>query len=186
MRMQLMALSRLFRALSRCRAIDTSGIAALEFALSMPVLIVIFGGVTDLSIAIWDHITTAAAVNAGADYALTKGQTVANSSDVPPFLINVAAIVAGASRPGATLSTSNVVVTYNNATNGSNFSNTYCVPASGVFPGSPTASGNTCADGTTPGKFVRIQSTYVSTPLSPLDAAFLSGNYTDTVTVRVQ
>ena len=181
-----MALSFLFRGLRRCRATDVSGIAAFEFALAMPILLILFGGVTDLSIAIWDHITTIAAVNAGADYALTKGQGVATGSDVGPFLTIVAATVAATSRSGATLSTSNIVVTYNNAADGSNFSNTYCVPASGVFPATATASSGTCADGTTPGKFVRIQSTYMYTPFSPVDAPFLSGSYTDTATVRVQ
>jgi Flp pilus assembly protein TadG len=181
-----MALRFLFLALRRGRTIDASGIAALEFALSMPLLFVIFGGVTDLSIAIWDHITTIAAVNAGADYALTQGQAIMSNSQVGPFLTNVAATIAATSRSGATLSTSNIVVTYNNATDGSNFSNYYCVPASGVFPGSATASSGSCADGTTPGKFVQIRSTYLYTPLSPLDAPFLSGSYTDTAIVRVQ
>jgi Flp pilus assembly protein TadG len=183
--MQIMARS----ILRRCRRLGSSGIAAMEFALMAPVLFVIFGGVTDLSIAIWDHITTMAAVNAGADYAVIYGQSgggqISGSGDVGGFLSKVATVVAGASRPGATLSTANIAVTYNNATDGSNYGKSYCVPASGVFPNSAT-SASTCPDGTTPGSFIQIQSTFVYTPLSPLDAVFLSGNYTDTVTVRVQ
>ncbi len=165
------------------------GIAALEFALMAPILIMIFGGVTDLSIAVWDHMTTIAAVEAGADYALAYGQSgqqVSSNSTVAPFLANVAATIAATSRSGATLSTSNIVVTYNNATDGSNYGSCYCVPASGVFPASTTSCGASCPDGTTAGAYVQIRATYLYRPLSPVDAPFLSGSYTDTAMVRVQ
>lgn len=163
-----------------------SGIAALEFAALAPLLILTFGGVTDISIAIWDHMTTAAAVNAGADYAVYAAQLSLTSSGVATYLANVAGVVAGASRSGATLSTSNVVVRYNNATTNANFGMCYCLPASGVFPSVTAACGSACADGTTAGQFVQIQATYDYTAFSPLDAPFLSGSYTDTALVRVQ
>jgi Flp pilus assembly protein TadG len=164
---------------------DRSGIAAFEFAAAAPVLIVTFGGVTDLGIAIWDHMTTAAAVNAGADYAVAAGQTV-TMSGVSSYLTTVAAVVSGASRSGATLTTSNVVVTYNNATTNANYGMCYCVPSIGVFPNASTSCGTTCPDGTTAGVFVKIQATYNYAPLSPVDTPFLSGSYTDTAMVRVQ
>jgi Flp pilus assembly protein TadG len=168
------------------RPTGESGIASFEFAAAAPILLVMFGGVTDLSIAIWDHMTTASAVEAGAVYAFTQGQQVSGSAAVGPFLTNVAAIVAATSRSGATLSTPNITVTYNNLTNGNNFGSCYCVPATGVFPGTTTACGDSCADGTIAGAFVEIQAVYQYTPLSPVDAPFLSGSYTDTAIVRVQ
>jgi Flp pilus assembly protein TadG len=166
---------------------NRSGIAALEFVAMAPLLIVTFGGVTDLGIAIWDHMTTAAAVNAGADYAANKFQQGSlTATGVPAYLANVAGAVAAASRSGATLTTANIVVTWNNSTTGANFGMCYCVPASGVFPGAATACGGACPDQTTAGQFVQIQATYDYTPFSPVDQPFLSGSYTDTALVRVQ
>jgi Flp pilus assembly protein TadG len=165
---------------------DRSGIAAFEFAAAAPVLIVTFGGVTDLGIAIWDHMTTAAAVNAGADYAVAQAQNPGvSSSGVAGYLSNVAAVVAGASRGGATLSTSNITVTYNNAASNANFGACYCVPSTGVFPSASSNCGSVCPDGSVAGQFVQIQATYNYSPLSPVDTPFLSGSYTDTVTVMV-
>jgi Flp pilus assembly protein TadG len=157
----------------------------LEFAAVTPLLILIFGAVTDLGIAVWDHMTTAAAVNAGADYAVAVGQTV-TASGIAAYLANVAGVVAGASRSGATLTTSNVVVTYNNVATNANFGKCYCVPANGVFPGGPTTCGSACPDGTTAGQFVQIQATYNYTAFSPVDAPFLSGSYMDTALVMVR
>jgi Flp pilus assembly protein TadG len=171
----------------RCRS-DAAGSAALEFAAAAPLLILIFGGVTDLSVAIWDHITTAAAVQAGADYALWDIANHGNvqSGTVGTFLSTVSSVVTAASRTGSTLSVSSVTVTFNNATDGSNFGNCYCVPASGVFPGSMSTCSSPCTDGSTAGKYVQITAVYNYTPLSPADTAFLSGNYTETAMVRVQ
>jgi Flp pilus assembly protein TadG len=166
---------------------DLSGIAAFEFAAVAPVLIITFGGVSDIGIAVWDHMTTAAAVNAGADYAVATAQiNPPTSTNLTTYLANVAGVISGASRGGATLRTSNIVVEWNNVTSNANFGLCYCVPATGVFPSATTSCGGSCPDGTTAGEFVQIQATYNYTALSPLDTPFLSGSYTDTALVRVQ
>lgn len=175
-------------ALRRCRA-NVSGVAALEFAASAPILLLIFGAVIDLGVAIWDHLTTVSAVQAGADYAIYQYQNPANqptSSTLSTYLTDVKGAVTASSRGGATLSTTNVVVTWNNATNNANFGSCYCLPSSGTWPGVTSTCGSTCADGTLAGQFVQIQATYQYTPMSPADTPFLSGNYTDSVWVRMQ
>lgn len=173
-------------AVRRCQA-DVLGIAALEFAASAPILLLIFGAVIDLSVAIWDHLTTVAAVQAGADYAVWYVQSTSpTASTVGTILTNVGRVVSATSRGDAQLSTSNIVVTWNNATDNSNFGSCYCLPASGTWPSAASTCGSTCPDGSTPGSYIQIRATYAYSPMSPADAPFLSGNYTDSVWVRVQ
>lgn len=165
---------------------NTKGIAALELAAAAPLLIFIFGAVTDFSMAIWSRTATVSAVEAGAAYVISTGQQSFTASTIGPYLTIVANRVAGASLPGAALQPSNVTVKYNNATDGSNLGKCYCLPASGTFPSSASACGSSCADGTTAGAFVQVSASFPYTPISPVDASFMATTFVDSVTVRVQ
>ena len=152
--------------LSRRSAGDRRGVAAVEFAVIAPVLMLLTAGVIDFSLYIGTRIELEQALRAGAQYAL-KDYTDATT---------IIAAVTGAT------DLSPVTVTYDPATN------SYCECPDGTANACPGNNAYTaCASGDRPGLFVTITG---STTFDPMftDLPGLSSNMTVTqdLTLRVR
>ncbi|MBB2203305.1 TadE/TadG family type IV pilus assembly protein [Gluconacetobacter tumulisoli] len=153
------------------------GVAAVEFALIAPVLLLIAAGLSDFPLALWDRIIIAAAVESGANYAFAVEQNeTGNNSSVS------ATDVGNAVRAASSLT--NLVVTVSAPA-------TYCVSsgatkASHVTVLTSGTSGNACADGQQPGLYMTISATYHYAPLLPVYGLLAQTTLGDTATVRLQ
>ena len=139
-------------------------VAALEFALVAPVLLMLFGGMADLGIAMWVRGTLTEAVSQGAYYAFLTGPSVTAS--------NIQSLVTKAS--GITGVTATVSAPA-----------TYC--AAGT-PATLTAapSNSTCADGSTPGTYTTISANYTVPAVLPVLTSLGSVKLQEDATVRLQ
>ena len=151
---------------SRRSAGDRRGVAAVQFAVIAPVLLLLTVGVIDFSLYIGTRIELEQALRAGAQYAL-KDYT------------NTATIIAAVT--GAT-DLSPVTVTYDPA------ANSYCECSDGIANACPGNDAYTmCSNGDRPGRFVTITG---STTFDPMftDLPGLSSNMTVTrdVTLRIR
>jgi Flp pilus assembly protein TadG len=156
---------------------DRRGLAAIEFAIVAPMLLLLLGGITDFGLLMAGKSKLANGVAQGADYAMLQGPSVTNA--------NVKAMVqAGALRSGLT-PTVTVVVTGPAC---------YCVagfPAALVTPSAALSPSFTCT-GTCPGQeaapgaFVVITATYLYPALMPFYSQIANKTVTEAVTVRLK
>jgi Flp pilus assembly protein TadG len=156
---------RLARFLGRT-ARDRQGVAAVEFALIAPVLLVMLAGVIDFSLYIGTRIELEQALRAGAQYAL-KDFTDSTT---------ISAAVTGATN------LSSVTVSYDPATD------SYCECPDGTSNACPgNASYSACSTGERPGLFVTLVGSATYDPMFT-DLPGLSSNMTVTqqVTMRVR
>ena len=145
---------------------DTTGLAAVEFALIAPVFCLILVGAIDLGRALYTKFGIDSAVSAAANYAVNNASSV-NSGSGSSLAVNLASIVASGhaanwanatvvvnNGPSATL-TAGVITSSGTAANADSC---YCPTrgASGVTWGAPVACGATCATGGIAGKFISI------------------------------
>jgi Flp pilus assembly protein TadG len=154
---------------------NRTGAAAIEFAIMMPIFLLIVVGVTDLGGMLFTHYQLEQAVAAGAEYAAVNASSV-NSTSGGTLASSIATLIENANGNGW----ANDDVVINNGpsvsvTNGSasssgtasNADNCYC--PSGSPPnwswGSSATCGSTCAAGNNSGKFVTITATATYTPL---------------------
>lgn len=138
---------------------------ALEFALTGPIVLLFMGGAADFGLGVYCRGRLAAAVSAGAAYAVLQGSGVSPSS--------IQSLVANAS--GLSLPTNDPVVTVG----------TYCVantPPTLV----QTNSSATCSDGSTPRTYALISATYTPQLLVPLSVLVNGINITESATVELQ
>ncbi len=153
-----------------------TGIAAMEFGLLVPVLVVIFLGIVDFSVAYHDQLQLSSALASAADYAFTQGQTESGATlttDVTNFVRTVSPIPLSA-----------VSATYNN---GGSATSCYCVSGS-PSTYTQTTCGAACTDGSgsTAGKYISISASFSFTPLFPLQTVVFGNSYSQSVTVRLQ
>ena len=161
------------RALLRARR----GIAAVEFALLAPLLILLVLGITDLGMLIHERVQLSQVLTAGAQYAFRQGQSESGSTlatDVKSFVGTLSPVTL------SSLSTS-----YNG---GLESGSCYCVQGSSPVYTGPLTCGATCTDasGSTAGKFMAITAAISPTPLFSMDAYFMPGTLSATVTVRLK
>jgi Flp pilus assembly protein TadG len=143
-------------------------VAAVEFALVCPLLLMCAGGLADFGLALADQGRLASAVAQGAQYAYLNPTTV-TASTIQTI------VVASASLSGMT--TSNVSVA------GPSF---LCV-APTTPPHTLTATVNTtCSDGTNAGSYVQISATYAYPALMPGYSQLANTTLTEAVTARIQ
>ncbi|MBB2175812.1 TadE/TadG family type IV pilus assembly protein [Gluconacetobacter johannae] len=161
----------------RVRDRGRDGVAAVEFALMAPMLLLITAGLSDFPFALWDRIVIASAVESGANYAFAVEQNeTGNNASVS--VVDVGNAVRAAS------SLTNLTVTVSPPA-------TYCV-SSGTGQASHATvltsgpSGSTCADGQKPGLYMTISATYQYAPLLPVYGLLAQTTLGDTVTVRLQ
>ncbi len=157
---------------------DARGVAAVEFALFVPLLGLVVTCLSDASIAYHAKMQVSEAVDAGVQYALLNGQSISGSPTA--FDQNLQTFVAQIGN----LQASAVQIAYNN-----NLSATqcYCVTgATATFSG-PFTCGSTCSGSSmTAGKFVSITATYTYHPIFAADRFFTGGPLTETSLVRLQ
>jgi Flp pilus assembly protein TadG len=152
-------------------------VAALEFALIAPTLIMIFAGVADIGFALYKWSELEQALALGANFAImnkskveaTDGQTLAdniakmvansNNSDM-----NATATVVVNNGPTATVTTGN---TPNESGTASNANSYYCLtgsPTNWAWGAAYSDNTHSCTDGSQSGQFVTITVSYTYTP----------------------
>jgi Flp pilus assembly protein TadG len=160
--------------LRRLRKSGRSGVAAFELTLLLPVLVAIFLGLADFSLAYHQELQVDATLASAAEFAFTDGQTNTGStltSDITNFI--------GVISPGLTAS-----AVYND--NDTTVGDCYCVTGSPPSYTLASSCGAACSDGSTSGKYVSITVSFTYTPLFAADKLFFSGPISQTVTQRLQ
>ena len=154
------------------------GVAALELALILPVLVPLLLGVADFSMAYHRQLQLSATLAAGAEYAFSKGQNEVGTSldnDVTTFVNAVTPVTLKA-----------LSVTYNNGD--SSTTNCYCVDGATPAYTGPVTCGAACSDGSgsTAGKYLAISGTVSYSPLFSVDSVIFPTSFTQNVMVRLQ
>jgi Flp pilus assembly protein TadG len=153
------------------------GVAAVEFAIIAPVLLMLLGGVTDFGLVQVGKSQLVNGVAQAVQYALLQGAGV--SAATVKTMVQTGAIRAGLV-PAVTVTVTGPAC--------------YCVagkPAALVLPSTPLSGSNTCT-GTcpspeaAPGAFVTIASSFVYQPLMPFYSKMAATTVSETVTVRLQ
>lgn len=154
---------------------DRRGVAAVEFALIAPVLLLMLGGVADFGLLMTGKSQLANGVAQSAAYALLTGVHVSAASVQT-------AVQSGSARAGMSAS---VTV---NVTGPA----CYCVSSQpAVLPASSTplsasyACTGTCPSGQAPGAYLIITASYSYQPLMPLYSHLSTPIVTETVTLRL-
>jgi Flp pilus assembly protein TadG len=156
---------------------DRRGVAAVEFALIAPVLLILLGGVADFGLIMTARSQLANGVAQGVQYTLLTGPSATVSG------ISTA-VQAGASRSGLTQA---VTVTVNGPA-------CYCLsgrPAALSTTSTALSATNTCAGtcpaGTIgPGAYARVTATFTYEPLMPFYSNIAATTVADTSTVRLR
>jgi Flp pilus assembly protein TadG len=173
-----------------------SALAAIEFAIIMPVFLMLLVGVVDLGMMLFEDYKLDQAVAAGSEYASVNPSSV-NSTGGAALASSIATTVESANGSGW----ANDVVTVNNgptvtvtsgsaATSGtaSNADSCYC--PTGSPPnwtwGSAMTCGASCSGSGTAGKFVTITATASYTPLLSIYNFISSGTLRQSAVIETQ
>jgi Flp pilus assembly protein TadG len=161
-----MRLARRLRAFRR----DRRGIAAVEFAIIVPIMMLIMVALIDFGLVLYVRFGLNETVSAAANYAIVGASKVSSSqgatlaSDlvaIMPSNVNVTAVVNNG--PTATRTNGTVVA----SGTASNADSCYCPSVSGstVTWGSAVTCGSTCGTGGLGGKFVALTASTSHSPL---------------------
>ncbi|MGH7041448.1 MAG: TadE/TadG family type IV pilus assembly protein [Acetobacteraceae bacterium] len=140
------------------------GVAALEFALVAPLLLLMFGGAAELGLAVWARGILANAVSQGAYYASLTGPSVSVRT-IKILVENTSSLSGVTSNPTPPTA--------------------YCASGSPVALTAPPA-GNVCPDGTTPGIYTTISASYAMPSILPAFTGLAAPTLQESVTVRLQ
>jgi Flp pilus assembly protein TadG len=159
------------------RTHDRRGIAAVEFALVAPVLLMIFGGIADFGLLMVGKSQLSNGVDQGVQYALAVGPSVSGSA--VKSLVQADAPLAGLV-PAVT-----AIVTGPAC---------YCTsgtPVALVTPSTALSASNTCTGtcantGVAPGAYIIITATYFYQPIMPFYSDLSTTAVSETVTARLQ
>jgi|SRR5580692_8913482 len=151
------------------------GTAAVEFALVLPFLLAVVGGLVDFGFVFFDQCKLAAAVTAGSQYAFSQGQInqTAQAADVQSKVQNALAL-AGATVPLPSPPTLYCVTR-----------NTASIPPTTSFTSQTITAGQTCASGNLPGTYMTITATFIYTPIMPFYSHVASTTLQETAYVRL-
>jgi len=136
---------------------------ALEFALIGPVLVLFLGAAADFGFAVYCRSRLAAAVSAGAEYAVLTGTGV-SQTNVRSVVANVAALGLPSGDPAVSVTK-------------------YCIQTS---PPQLVQNSTTCPDGSTPRTFAVITATYTPELLVPIQVLIGGLSITETAAVELQ
>jgi Flp pilus assembly protein TadG len=145
---------------------DRKAVAALEFALVCPLLLILFGGITDYGLALGAKGRLATAVAQGAQYAFLHGTGVTSGQ--------IQAVVQTSSTLSGVIASTPKPPGY------------YCLEGT---PLALTAStdGTACVDGTLAGYYVQIAATYAYPAILPVFSKLATGTvFTESATVRIR
>jgi Flp pilus assembly protein TadG len=155
---------------------NCSGVAAIEFALVAPVLLMIVGGLSDFPAALLDEIQIATGVADGAAYAFSKAQNLSGTL-APVDFGDVQ------SKVSSSINLPNVTVTVTPPTLGCVSHTTGTPPVTTLTTVQP---GSTCgARNNPPGTYMVITASYVYSPIMPLYSQLRSTTLTKSVVVRL-
>jgi Flp pilus assembly protein TadG len=154
----------------------TSAIAAVEFALVAPVLLLALAAASDYGLRTWSRSCLANAVAEGAYYAFRTGTSVTSANIVTMVrnasTLRAASVSATATDPTVCYCPTGMVTTP--------------TPAAATLGTAHSCTTN-CTDGTTPGNYVTITATYTLTGYFSLGAYTTRGKtIAETVTVRLK
>ncbi len=177
---------------------DRSGVAAVEFALIAPTLILVLVGLIDLGGMLYTRFQLDASLSAGANYAMVNGSSV-NSTSSASLANTLAGLVASGQasnwanssitvNAGPTASSSGGTLTTGGAA--SSADSCYCptgTASSSVSWGAAQTCGATCTGGGYAGKFVLLSASKTYTPIfSGYGLVSQSGTITTSSLVQVQ
>jgi Flp pilus assembly protein TadG len=175
---------------------DRSGVAAIEFALLLPVICLLLAGIVDLGGALYTKFKLDSAVTAGANFAQINATNV-SSTNGQALANNIAAIVE--TSQGSGFADDGVIVNNGPSTSISGGAPTtggtatnadvcYCPTgtAGTVAWGSSTTCGAACPGTGYAGKFVTITATREYTPIFSNYGVVQNDTITAAVTVQVQ
>jgi Flp pilus assembly protein TadG len=175
---------------------DRAGVAAVEFAMVLPVFGLLLAGVVDLGNVLYTRFRLDSAVSAAADYVEVNAASVSSTGGAT-LGGNAASIVQ--SSQGSNWADASVVIndgptsTVNNGTasaggTASNADSCYCptFSAGNTTWGSGVTCGSACATGPTAGKFVVITASRTYTPVFSTYGIVQNGTISSSATVRTQ
>jgi Flp pilus assembly protein TadG len=130
-------------------------VAAIEFAVTLPILLAFLGGVTDFGIAFYAEGCLSSVVAAGAGYAM-----LADQSSGSVTAASIETVMQGAA--AQSLPTFSITVTASDPTA------CYCMPETSPAAAPTAAScGSACESGGTAGKYVQLSATTTYNPILP-------------------
>ena len=143
---------------------DRRGVSSIEFALACPTMLLLFCGLADFGLALWDKSMLANAVAQGAYYSFLSGTSVSSTT--------VKTFVQGASKlSGVT----------------ANVTGPACYCMTGFPAALATATcGSTCSDSTIAGYYVQITATYTYSSILPAYSTLNNPTLTEKTIVRLQ
>jgi Flp pilus assembly protein TadG len=172
---------------------DEGGVAAVEFAILVPVFALIFAGIADFGGVLYTQFRLSAAVSAGANYAVVNAANVSSTSGAA-LASNIAQVVE--SNAGSNWANDDIVVN-NGPTNvmtsgtpttsgtASNADSCYCPTVSPSFSwGSSQTCGTACSGGGIAGKFVTISASHTYTPIFSTYGVVANGTITVSTAVE--
>ena len=173
-----------------------SGFAAVEFAILVPVFLILLMGIIDLGQMLYAYYELDQAVAAGGEYAALNAANV-TSSNGPALATSIATAVTNANGSnwanGTVVVNNGPTVTVTNGTQvssgtASNADEYYCL--SGIAPnwnwGTGYSSQVSCTGGGTAGKYVTITASYPYVPLLQFYNFVRSGTLTQSAAVQTQ
>jgi Flp pilus assembly protein TadG len=148
---------------------DRRGVAALEFALCSPLLLVMLAGLSDLGLAVRSQMQLASGLANAAGYTYTYYQTngTVATSAVLTAIVRDTSQLTGATLTGPT-------------------SGCYCPSGSPVTLGTAVSCSSTCSNGAAAGTYVTIGASATYTPLMPWYGIVASTTLSDSTTVQVK
>lgn len=176
---------------------DSKGVAAVEFALVLPIFGVLLAGIVDLGNVLYARFRLDSAVSAAADYVEVNASSVSSTGGAT-LAVNAATIVQssqGSSWANASVTINNgPVATINNGNTTSsgtaaNADSCYCPTYAGGATtwGGAVSCGSACPTGsTTAGKFVTITASRTYTPLFSTYGIVQNGTISSSATVQTQ
>lgn len=144
---------------------DERGVASIEFALVVPVLVLLFAGLADFALAFYQKSLLAESVSEGTGYAVLAGPSVPASA------------IQGIVRQRLGLPARDVTVTGPAC---------YCTSLSGATFASPVACNASCPSGRALGTYLTITAKYTYTGMFPLYSTLASTTMTETARARLK
>lgn len=175
---------------------DARGVAAVEFALAAPVVIMILVALVDLGSVLFIRFQLDSAVAAGANYALVNGSSVSstNGAALASTLAGVVSSSQGTNSADSSITVNNGPAagssggTVSTSGTASSADSCYCPTGAGATMawGSSQTCGSTCAGGGYAGKFVVLTASRSYSPLLTGYGFATSGTVSTTSVVQVQ